>query len=205
MSKELDYRKLEYLVSYDFVGKQGWNSFISMLNFFQGTENYNYWEESFFGDPIKTMKSTILAHIDLEIMKGGKIPLITYVGINPADSMRIGEIERIRTIYRIDDEIKEVVWIFEYGTWKVDDFSLSLLELSSGEKIEPQIEKQPAREQEDAKSEREDSKRKGLEAEKQYKELPRGSILLGVTGTGGIAGAGGDEYELSVYTDKEPV
>jgi len=190
-SENPDYQKIEHFISYDFVGRQGWESFIGLLDYIEARRDralVQEWERSFFNDPIQTMKSAILNHFFLDISMQGNLNDVRFDGINPEDREKIDTANRIRTSFTIGDREREVVWIFEYGYWRISD--MELYPLTRAGKL-PGKTGVPEGEAPGAKA--------------PYKRDIKSALIIGVKPAVGAAGAGGDEYDLSAYLEKSSI
>ncbi|HEB31886.1 MAG TPA: trypsin-like serine protease [Spirochaetes bacterium] len=118
-SDEPDFEIIYKYISYAIVGENGWDSFLKILSDAADSGERKYWEQSFFYDPILTMKNAVFYHFWTDVSKNTDLSTISFEGIHVADEDKIGTSSEIRTNFMIGGETTEIVWAFEYGTWRI--------------------------------------------------------------------------------------
>lgn len=114
-----DWEEVKQFISYAFVGESGWDSFLTALNN-SDEETRKSWENSFFNiSPIETMRIALYIAFWRLIRKDSDSPDVAFVDINYSDIEKFGEITRIRTNFRVNDESVEIVWMYEFGHWRI--------------------------------------------------------------------------------------
>ena len=134
-----DVEKIHQFISYAQVGRRGWDAFEGILG---AVDDKKTWEESFFEDPIETMRTSLFYLFWLSLDKHQEASPIEFREVSAADQDKIGKAEAIRTEFLAGGKATEISWTWEYGQWRVVDFEL------------PAIAKaQPSEQQEAAKPE----------------------------------------------------
>jgi hypothetical protein len=188
-SNEPNFETIYRYISYAFVGESGWNSFLTMMDVDRGTEFEQYWEDSFFQDPIQTMRNAIYYHFWLYLSQSGDLSTISFEGISFADQDKIGTQPEIRTDFNIGGEKKEITWIFEYGHWRIS--RLQMGPLTEGTAPAPAYE--------------EEQKEGGFLSRVTKPVTGDRVFLIGVKPAFGESGAWGDTYDYSPYYSVEGV
>jgi len=111
-----DFDQIHRFISYALVGRRGWDAFSELLG---QADDPATWEQEFFNDPIETMRTSLYYQFWVSL---GDTRRVEFTGINPADLERIATIDEIRTTYTVGGSVNEIVWGWEYGTWKIRDF-----------------------------------------------------------------------------------
>ncbi|MBN2739058.1 MAG: trypsin-like peptidase domain-containing protein [Spirochaetales bacterium] len=125
-SERPDSESVQDFISYGFVAKSGWDSFLEVLNFLDSDESKK-WENNFFNySPIETMRSAIFLMIWKTLSEFEELSSIKFDNINYADMEKIGNSDYIRTNFLINEQKIEISWIYEYGHWRIDYMNLNL-------------------------------------------------------------------------------
>lgn len=119
-----DTQQIHRFVSYALVGRRGWEAFQQILSI---VEDPAPWERDFFNDPIETMRTSLYYLFWFSLGTDEQLRTMEFVDINPLDLERLGEIDEVRTRFRIADTSTEIAWSWEYGGWKIRDFELQPL------------------------------------------------------------------------------
>lgn len=112
-----DFEEIHRHISYALVGRRGWEAFGEILT---RTDDPSTWEQEFFTDPIETMRTSLYYLLWLSL--GDRD--VSFVGLNPSDAGELENKEEIRTVFSVAGSQTEIVWSWEYGTWKIRDFEL---------------------------------------------------------------------------------
>jgi hypothetical protein len=118
-SDEPDFEIIYRYISYAIVGENGWDSFLKVLNNAADRTEREFWEQSFFYDPILTMKNAVFYRFWTDVSKNTDLLKISFEGIHVADEGKIGTPSEIRTNYLIGGKTTEIAWAFEYGNWRI--------------------------------------------------------------------------------------
>lgn len=124
-SPNADTEQIDRYVSYALVGRRGWEAFQSILDIVAGDpEDSAFWEESFFADPIETMRTALYFQLWISTGDDAQRASTNFQEIVISDLDRIGELEEIRTRFTLGGRITEISWSWEYGSWRIRDFEL---------------------------------------------------------------------------------
>lgn len=170
-SEAPDREEVGRFISYAFVGERGLQSYSELVSL---VEDPAVWTESFQDDPIETMRTAIQIRFSLELASIGDLSTLEFVGIDRTDEDDILRAESIRTIFRISGETVEMMWIREYGHWRVMDLDMEALSVST-----PDRDTAPRRE--------------------PGPQVERSVLALGVRGGGGYSASEGDIYDYSEF------
>lgn len=119
-----DMNKLKNYISYSFVSRKGWDSFLTVLNLVSNKEREK-WEETFFTyDPIETMRTALFFHVYSSIEEKGDRTHLRFSEIISSDRDNFPENNQIRTVFIIDENSFEITWAFEFGHWLIADMEL---------------------------------------------------------------------------------
>jgi len=116
-----DLERIHQYISYALVGRRGWEAFQTIL---ATVKDQKSWEDSFFQDPIETMRTSLYYLFWLTLGKREGAGTVEFSGISPADTGRIAAATGIRTQFRLGASSTEISWTWEYGRWRVLDFEL---------------------------------------------------------------------------------
>jgi S1-C subfamily serine protease len=180
-SDEPDFEIIYRYISYAIVGENGWNSFLKVLDNARDRKEREYWEQSFFYDPILTMKNAVFYHFWTEISKNIDLSTINFEGVHVGDEGKIGTPSEIRTNFTIGDDTTEIVWSFEYGNWRITRLGKSDGKAAAGKRAE--------------------SGQEILDGIGGHSSGER-MILIGLKPGAGVAGALGNRYDFSPYNGK---
>jgi serine protease Do len=118
-SENPDWDEVKQFISYSFVGEKGWDSFLFAIKQ-SDKKTKELWEHSFFNiSPIETMRAALYLAFWNLIRKDTEKPSVEFVDINFSDREKIGQSETIRTNFRVTKERVEIVWILEFGHWRI--------------------------------------------------------------------------------------
>jgi serine protease Do len=126
-SDTTDWDSLYNYISYQFIGDAGWNSFLYVLETSDDEEEVNYWKDRLInGSPIETMRVAIFIQFAQEMMRSkGEKGRIEFQEINFSDESNWDTVNTVRTNFKINDEIKEIVWVYEFGYWRIQSTQLN--------------------------------------------------------------------------------
>jgi hypothetical protein len=114
-------------ISYEFVARKGWDSFISVIKA-SSREEETEWERSFFMySPVETMRAAIYSQIYSNLHKDDS-SRIEFDSINSTDDESFGYLTNIRTTFTVSNAKKEIVWKFEKGRWCIIDMNLETVQ-----------------------------------------------------------------------------
>ncbi|HUX51595.1 MAG TPA: serine protease [Spirochaetia bacterium] len=122
-----DLETIHQYISYALVGRRGWEAFQTIL---ATVKDQTSWEESFFQDPIETMRTSLYYLFWLTLGKREGGGSVEFSGISAADRSRIGTATGIRTGFRVGASTTEISWTWEYGRWRVLDFEVPPVEIA---------------------------------------------------------------------------
>lgn len=117
-------------VSYEFVGRRGFQSFQEVASLTAGPSGDRgaTWDQLFFDyNPFETMRHALFLHFWYEVVSRGERSTLKFSAINFADEMKLIRLRDIRTDFMISGQKMEVVWSFEYGRWRVSEMQLHSL------------------------------------------------------------------------------
>lgn len=115
-SPETTRREIGRFVSYAFVGDRGFQSYLDVLAL---VTNDSDWVYSFVSSPIETMRASINTRFLYDLQQVADRSTIHFRAINDEDRRNISKLTDIRTTYAVGDKSTEVIWIREYGHWRV--------------------------------------------------------------------------------------
>lgn len=118
-SDQPDYKKISQFISYHFVGKEGWESLMKIMEN-STEEEKSEWQNNFFNNsPVETMRQAIYYLFWLNIKDTDNKSKVEFKEINISDAESFSEKNIIRTNYIINGVEKEISWIFEHGHWRI--------------------------------------------------------------------------------------
>lgn len=134
-SQNQDVETISNYISYEFVGRRGFDSFLALVS------TQEQWEQ-FENYPVETMRRSVFLRFRYAAMGQD----VRFGEIVPGDDIRIEELDHIRTFFTFDGKHQEITWVYEYGHWRVSDAPLVGAAPKPSEKSEPSVhyEKSPA-------------------------------------------------------------
>lgn len=126
-SDEPDLEVIYRYISYAIVGENGWESFLTILDAAPNRREREIWEQSFFYNPVQTMRNAIFYHFWMDLSENADLSSITFTGINPEDEEKVGTPSEIRSSYKIGGDTMEIAWNLEYGHWRISRLDFSSL------------------------------------------------------------------------------
>jgi hypothetical protein len=127
-SEHPNFNKVRQYVSYTFVDEVGLESFSSILKVSDDKEREE-WEDYFFlYSPIEAMRSAIYVLLWNTVRRDDEKVQVEFKEINFADEETFMQNQRIRTIFKINNQEREIVWSYESGEWRIVNMKLTQID-----------------------------------------------------------------------------
>jgi serine protease Do len=120
-SEKPNWDKMINFISYGYVGTDGWDSFIRLLN--EGDmETLKSLETKFFSySPIEAMRFSILYRMWKKVQSQKDKSPLEYNHLNSSDEAAGKD---VRANFKLDKQLLEFYWTFEHGHWRIGSFDL---------------------------------------------------------------------------------
>jgi hypothetical protein len=119
-------------ISYVFADESGLQSFISVLNLSSIQETKEWQQDFLFCSPVEIMRKAIFMLFWYRVHNQNQEIEVRFKEINFADEQNFMQNTRIRTIFEINGEDKEIVWLYESGKWYIADTKLEQIDKAYG-------------------------------------------------------------------------
>lgn len=122
-SETPDLQKVDKIISYSFVAEEGLESYTSIVNSSDDDEA-DTWRFNFFNySPLETMRKAVFV-VFWNNIRTDSNNSVKFLNINYSDEDKFVNSNRIRTVFNINNNEKEIVWAYEVGHWRIVDMSL---------------------------------------------------------------------------------